>query len=96
MVKFKYLDLNYRKVWERSTEANYKTQQTEKEDTTVIDIWRPHLHRPWRPFRELEEMERSLESPFAGRPLPLIWRRVPGDGMAWAPSVDKSTKWEVQ
>jgi HSP20 family protein len=47
----------------------------------------PTLLRPWRPFRELEEMERLLESPFRW-----WWRRLPADQMAWAPSVDMYEK----
>ncbi len=58
----------------------------------VMDIFRPRQLRSWRPLGELEEMERFLESPFAGWPLHLTWRRVPGDGMAWAPSVEMYEK----
>ncbi len=58
----------------------------------VMDIFRPHQLRSWRPFRELEEMERFLETPSAGWPLRLTWRRVPGNGMAWAPSIDMYEK----
>ncbi|MBI4285495.1 MAG: Hsp20/alpha crystallin family protein [Chloroflexi bacterium] len=43
---------------------------------------RPAL-APWRPF---EEMERLMESAFRG--WPTLWERAPGDGMAWAPSID--------
>ncbi len=58
----------------------------------VMDILRSRQLRPWRPFGELEEMGRFLESPSAGWPLRLVWRRVPGNGMAWAPSIDMYEK----
>ncbi len=55
----------------------------------VMDIWRSRQLQPRRFLGDLEEMERSLESPFAGWPLRLMWRRVPnGDDMAWAPSIN--------
>ncbi len=47
---------------------------------------------PWRPFREMDEMERMMESSFAGWPLRMTWRRVPGEQMAWAPSIDMYEK----
>ncbi len=58
----------------------------------VLDIWRSRQLQPRRTLGDMEEMERALESPFAGWPLRLIWRRVPGDGMAWAPSIDMYEK----
>ena len=58
----------------------------------VMDILRPRQLRPWRPLGELEEMEHFLEPSSAGWPLRLIWRRVPGNGMAWAPSIDMYEK----
>ncbi len=58
----------------------------------VMDILRSRQLRPWRPFGELGEMERFLESPSAGWPLRLTWRRAPGNGMAWAPSIDMYEK----
>ncbi len=59
----------------------------------VMERWRPRRGiNPWRPFRELEEMERLLESPVARWPLRMIWRRIPGDDMAWAPSIDMYEK----
>jgi HSP20 family protein len=43
---------------------------------------------PWRPFRELEEMERRFDDVF-GRPLlPAVWRRIPTMEMGWAPVID--------
>ncbi len=58
----------------------------------VMDIWRPRQLRSWRPFRELEEMERLLESPVANWPLRMTWRRIPGDDTAWAPPIDMYEK----
>ena len=55
----------------------------------VLEKLRPRRGlSPWRPFREMAEMERLLESPFAGWPMRMTWRRAPGEQMAWAPSVD--------
>jgi len=43
---------------------------------------------PWRPFRELEEMERRFEDIF-GRPfLPSAWRRLPIEERGWAPPIE--------
>lgn len=53
----------------------------------VMDIWRSRQLQPQRYLGDFEEMERLLESPSTGWPLRLMWRRVPGDGMAWAPSI---------
>jgi HSP20 family protein len=42
----------------------------------------------WRPFRELEEMERRLDEVF-GRPFrPTLWRRLPVEVRGWAPAID--------
>ncbi len=42
----------------------------------------------WRPFRELEEMERRFGDLF-GRPfLPAVWRRIPMVEMVWAPAIE--------
>ncbi len=54
----------------------------------VMDILRPRQLGPWRHFGEMEEMERFP----ANWPLHLIWRRVPGNGVAWAPSIDMYEK----
>jgi HSP20 family protein len=43
---------------------------------------------PWRPFRELEEMERRFED-ILGRPfLPSVWRRLPIEERGWAPAIE--------
>ncbi len=47
---------------------------------------------PWRPFREMDEMERLFESSFANWPLRMTWRRAPGAQMGWAPSIDMYEK----
>jgi len=60
----------------------------------VMDVWRPRFGRPWRPFRELDEMERFMEQAFAGWPFRLMWRRLPAEQMAWAPSVEMYEKGE--
>jgi HSP20 family protein len=50
----------------------------------VLERWRPGWGlRPWRPLRELEEMERRFEEAF-GRP----WRRLPAEERAWAPPIE--------
>lgn len=65
----------------------------------VMDIWRSRQLQPRRFLGDLEEMERSLESPFAGWPLRLMWRRVPDGDMAWAPSIniyEKEDRYVIQ
>jgi HSP20 family protein len=43
---------------------------------------------PWRPFGEMEDMERRFEDIF-GRPfLPEVWRRIPVTEMGWVPAID--------
>jgi len=55
----------------------------------VMESWRPGKGlAPWRPFREMEEMERYFEDIF-GRPLlPAVWRRIPAVEMGWAPAIE--------
>jgi HSP20 family protein len=55
----------------------------------AMERWRPQWGiSPWRPFRELEEVERRFEEIF-GRPfLPAVWRRVPAEERAWAPAIE--------
>jgi len=43
---------------------------------------------PWRPFGELEEMERHFEDIFGRSLLPSAWRRVPATEMGWAPAIE--------
>ena len=55
----------------------------------TMERWRPTRGlTPWSPFRELEEMERRFDEMFGRSILPSIWRRVPAEQMAWAPSID--------
>ncbi len=55
----------------------------------VMERWRPGRGLiPWRPFRELEDMERRFED-ILGRPfLPAVWRRIPMVEMGWAPAIE--------
>jgi HSP20 family protein len=55
----------------------------------VMERWRPGRGLiPWRPFREVEEMQRHFEDLF-GRPfLPAMWRRIPTMEMGWAPAIE--------
>ena len=55
----------------------------------TMERWRPGRGlMPWRPFRELGEMERRFED-ILGRPfLPAVWRRIPMVEMGWAPSIE--------
>jgi len=58
----------------------------------VMERWRPGWTRRWRPFRELEEMERFMDESLANWPFRLTWRRVPAEEMAWAPPVEMYEK----
>jgi len=54
----------------------------------VLERWRPSRGlTPWRPFRELEEMERRFEDIF-GRSLLPTWRRLPLEERGWVPALD--------
>ena len=55
----------------------------------ALERWQPSRRIiPWRPFRELEEVERRFDDIF-GRPfVPAAWRRFPIREMAWAPAVE--------
>jgi HSP20 family protein len=55
----------------------------------AMEGWRPGRGLvPWRPFREMEEMERRFEDIF-GRPfIPAMWRRIPVVEMGWAPAIE--------
>jgi HSP20 family protein len=57
--------------------------------TMAMERWRPRWGLiPWRPFRELEEMERRFED-ILGRPfIPAAWRRLPVEERGWAPAID--------
>jgi len=54
----------------------------------VMERWRPRWGLvPWRPFREMEEMERRFEDIF-GRSLLPTWRRLPLEERGWAPAIE--------
>ena len=51
----------------------------------TMQRWRPTSLTSWRPF---EEMERFLSSPLYDWPFRMMWRRLPTEEIAWAPSVE--------
>lgn len=54
-----------------------------------MERWRPGRGLiPWRPFRELEEMERRFDDMLSWPLLPAVWRRIPTMEMGWAPAID--------
>jgi HSP20 family protein len=54
-----------------------------------MERWRPRRWMsPWRPSREMEEMERRFDDLFSWPSLPAMWRRMPSMEMAWAPALD--------
>lgn len=56
----------------------------------AIEVWRPRA--AMSPFRLLDEMEREMSdlmgAPGFTWPLRTIWRRLPGDGLAFAPDIE--------
>jgi len=55
----------------------------------TMERWRPGRGlAPWRPFRELGEMERRFEDIFDRPFLPAVWRRIPTVDMGWAPAIE--------
>jgi len=55
----------------------------------VMERWRPGRGLiPWRPFHELEELERRFEDIFGRSLLPALWRRLPTIERGWIPSID--------
>ena len=52
----------------------------------AMERWQPGWGL-WQPSREMEEMERLLQSSFGVWPLGLRWRRTPGEEIAWAPAI---------
>ncbi|RLC70125.1 MAG: Hsp20/alpha crystallin family protein [Chloroflexi bacterium] len=53
----------------------------------MIERWRPiWALRPWRPFAELEEVERLFDHILGRTFLPLTWRQLNGDG--WTPAIE--------
>jgi HSP20 family protein len=54
----------------------------------TMERWRPGRGlAPWRPFRELEEMERNFSN-FSWPLFPAVWRRMPALDMGWAPAIE--------
>ena len=55
----------------------------------VMERWSPGRGlMPWRPFSELEEIERRFENIFGRSRLPSAWRRIPTVEMGWAPAIE--------
>ena len=55
----------------------------------VMDLWRPPLFRP----SAFDEMARFVDKPWWSAPSGrFVWRRVPAEEMAWAPSVEMYEK----
>ncbi len=59
----------------------------------AVERWRPRRGMMrWRPFQELEDMDRWLDEAF-GRPfLPGVWRRFPVAEKEWLPAVEMFEK----
>lgn len=55
----------------------------------TLERWRPSWGlMPWRPLREMEELERRFENMFGRSLMPALWRRVQGEGRAWSPALE--------
>ena len=51
--------------------------------------WRPGWGiRPWRPFWDLEDIERRFDEIFSRPSLPRLWRRLPVEEIGWAPAIE--------
>jgi len=57
----------------------------------AMERWRPWAPRFWRPFREMEEMERWLDEVFR-RFTPSVWRRLPAEEVTWMPVLEMYEK----
>lgn len=58
----------------------------------VMERWRPRWGlRAWRPFRDLEEMERRFDDLLGWPSLPGAWRRVPAE-VEWTPPIEMFEK----
>jgi HSP20 family protein len=59
----------------------------------AIERWRPRWHiAPWRPFTELEEMERRFDEIFGRAFQPRLWGRLPVEERGWAPAIEMFEK----
>ncbi|MBT9149390.1 MAG: Spore protein SP21 [Dehalococcoidia bacterium] len=59
----------------------------------VLERWRPQWQiTPWRPFRDVEDIERQLGGIFGRVLSPTVWRRFPLEGMGWVPPIDMFEK----
>ena len=59
----------------------------------TLERWRPSWGlSPWRPLRDLEEMERRLEDVFGRSLVPSLWRRPQAPEWGWAPAVEMYEK----
>ena len=55
----------------------------------AMERWRPGWGiRPWRPFRELEDVERRFDELFNRPYLPRLWRRLPVERIGWVPVIE--------
>ena len=55
----------------------------------TMERWRPRWGlTPWRPMRELEEMERRFEDIFGRSFLPTAWGRLPMEQRGWTPAIE--------
>ncbi len=67
-------------------------EQIKREIAMVLEKWRPGWGmRPWRPFRELEEMEWRFGDVFGRLSLPTVWRQLPAEE-GWAPPIEMFEK----
>ena len=55
----------------------------------AMERWRPRWGlTPWRPLRDLEEMEQRFNELFSKPFLPATWRRFPLEERGWAPAIE--------
>ncbi len=55
----------------------------------TLERWRPSWGlMPWRPLREMEELERRFEDIFGRSMMPAFFRRLQGEGRPWAPALE--------
>ncbi len=55
----------------------------------AMERWRPRWGlTPWRPIRDMEDMERRFDELFSRPFLPATWRRLPLEERGWAPAIE--------